>query len=130
LAQTESVAANRGSHADLSAHRQSIQEQWEKRHVAGDEHVFVFADECRGNDLGIVIGPQAADGSKRSQRVHDAQPGLRCLPSAQLAAVPDHRGLGAIPDGCFRHSRRLLLPATGQRPHVVDIRGHGIPVMQ
>ena len=126
---TQPFSGNSADESLATSGGQAMEQRRQKRHVAREEHVAVFGEE-RGRDrFRVVVRTQARDHRELGKRVQRAETRLRGLARAELPAVPDHRRPGATFGGGLRDTVGLLLATARERPHVVDVRGNGVGVM-
>lgn len=100
------------------------------RDVSNDKHVVGLQCQRVFHPHDGILGQQATCRTKSSGRIASAKKRLGCLPTAQLAAVPDHHWLGRPQSGgLLCQPRRLRQAARRQRSLWVDGRPHGVGVM-
>ena len=97
--------------------------------VACNQEVARFADQAIAEPLRRVVRLKIARGGKFRQRVACAPEGFGRLLSAQLAAMPDHRGMSAAPGGIGRRALDGFAAASRQRTLRIDARPDRVAMM-
>lgn len=97
--------------------------------MAGQQDVPLFAAQPVANPRRRVVRLQIARGGQFGERVAGTPEHVRCLPCAQLAAVPHDGRLGGPSRGIGGHSLHRLAPVHRERAARIDIGPGGVAVM-
>ena len=97
--------------------------------VAGQQDVPLFAAQPVANPRRRVVRLQIARGGKFGERVAGTPEHFRCLPCAQLAAMPDGRRLHSPRRGIGCRSLHRLAAVQRERAARIDIRPDGVAMM-
>ncbi len=99
------------------------------RKVAGDQDVTTFVAQPIANPRGWVVGLQIASGRELRERVACAPERFRCLPGAELAAVPDDDRFDAPPSGFIGEPIDAIAPGRRERPLRIDFGSNRLTVV-